>query len=330
MKMTPGLAPARTPAQTPAQTPARTHGVHDPAASTLTRPVAPPASGWAALGTWFEAPTPQGPLQLYLGEPAGPATHAAAAAMSLHRAGALLDALDDWLGDDAPEPALDWRWQPDATTQRGPAMLRLPWRGSCHQLIAPWRWLRALPPPPEALADGLQWPAIEAVLGIARLSLGADELGQLEPGGAVLLPDSMKPGWTGRLRTAHEDADAGVTVRFDDLARPQVLPGTAPPLQPGGAPGRVCELRLDLAGTLPAPSLAGWHPEALHGALAPDQCATLWQLPAAREPARCLAHGRLLPWGDGWALLIDGLGPRRVHVGDGQADRAAQAHAFPA
>ncbi len=291
--------------------------------TTLTRPVVPPASGWAALGSWFEASTPHGPLQLYLGEPAGPASHAAAAALALQRAAHLLDLLDDWLGDAAPE----WRWQPDTTTgittRRGPTMLRLPWRDSCHQLIAPWRWLRGLPPPPEALAERLQWPAIEAVLAMARLSLSADEMQQLEPGGAVLLPDSMKPGWTGRLRTAHEDADAGVAVQLDDLARPLVLPGTAPRLQPAGAAGRLCELRLDLHSALPASNLAGWHPDAPQGAVAGDLAATLWQQPAGREPARCLAHGRLLPWGDGWALLVDGLGHALAR---GLDERAAQAH----
>ena len=282
--------------------------------STHTRPVAPPARGWAALGTWFEAPTPHGPLQLYLGEPGGPAAHAPAAALALQRASTLLDPLDDWLGEAAP----DWRWQPETTTQRGPTMLRLPWRDSCHQLIAPWRWLRALPPPPEVLAEGLQWPAIEAVLAIARMGLRADELQQLEPGGAVLLPASMKPGWTGRLRAAHESEYAGVAVQLDDLARPRVLPGAAPSLEESSGAGRVCELRLNLRGTLPARSLTGWQADALQDALSPDLAATLWQQPAGREPARCLAQGRLLPWGDGWALLVDGLGER---VTDAAGDR---------
>lgn len=289
------------------------------AQTTLTRLAAPPAAGWAALGTWFEAPTPHGPLRLYLGEPQGPATHAAAAALALQRAAPMLDALDAWLGDAAP----DWRWQHGTASARGSSMLRLPWRGSCHQLIAPWPWLRALPPPPEALAARIQWPAIDAVLAIAQLPLQGNELQQLEPGGAVLLPESMQPGWTGRLRTAAEAGHAGVAVALHELARPHVLPGTASPLQPTGAAGRPCEVRLGLHGALPATSLAGWHPDALRGAVAPDLAATLWQQPAAREPARCLAHGHLLPWGDGWALLVDGLGDR---LGAGHGERAAQAH----
>ena len=41
--------------------------------TTLTRPmpVLAPARGWAAMGTWFESPTPHGPLRLYLGELTG-------------------------------------------------------------------------------------------------------------------------------------------------------------------------------------------------------------------------------------------------------------------
>ena len=44
--------------------------------TTLTRPMpvlananaSAPARGWAAMGTWFESPMPQGALRLYLGE----------------------------------------------------------------------------------------------------------------------------------------------------------------------------------------------------------------------------------------------------------------------
>lgn len=284
--------------------------------TTMTRPVSPPASGWAALGTWFEAPTAHGPLQLYLGEPQGPATHACGAALALNRASRLLDGLDGWLGDAAP----DWRWQPDTTTQRGPTMLRLPWRDSCHQLIAPWGWLRSLPPPPQALAAGLHWPAIDAVLAIAQLPLRPDELQQLERGGAVVLPESMRPGWTGQLRTHAEAPAAGIAVALDEPAQPRVLPGT-PLSNPGthAATGRACEVRLHLSHAVPADHLAGWRGESLQQALSPHLAASLWQHAAAREPARCLAHGRLLPWGDGWALLIDGLG-----------EEAEQAHVLPA
>ena len=338
--------------------------------NTLTRPVAAPARGWAAMGTWFEAATPHGPLRLYLGEPGGPAPHAAAAALALQRASGLLAGLDAWLGDDAPE----WRWVADATSagsaasaacaSLGSTVVRLPWRDSTHQWIVPWAWLRAMPAPPAELAAGWQWPALEAVLAVARLRLSADELRQLEPGGAVLLPPSMRAGWTGRLRGRAEDADAGVPVSLQDPASPRLLPLRAPPLPgaagaagsadapgddpgaragegPGGGlavwpgvglgagqgaaqaagqgAGRPCEVRLQLPHAIPADRLAGWHEGALADVVAPAGAATLWQLAAGREPACCLAHGRLLPWGDGWALLIDGLG-----------EEAAQAHAFAA
>ena len=291
------------------------------AESTLTRPVAPPAPGWSALGTWFEAQTPHGPLQLYLGEAEGPAAHAAEAALALRRAAPLLELLDDWLGDDHP----DWRWHGGPTTRLAAATVRLPWRNSCHQLITPWRWLRALPPPPESLAARIQWPAMLAVLAVARLRLSADEVQQLEPGGAVLLPPSLRAGWTGQLRAAteldewNEAAAAGVALALDDPAQPRVLRGVPPPPQAAGSGGRPCEVRLHLQHALPADHLAGWHDQALQGAIAPDLAASLWQATAAREPARCLAHGRLLPWGDGWALLIDGVG-----------EKAEQAHVLPA
>jgi hypothetical protein len=289
---------------------------------TQTRPVGPPAPGWAALGTWFDAPLPQGTLQLYLGEPGGPAGHAAAAALALQRATALLEVLDDWLG----EPSPDWRWQPDPAARPGPAMLRLPWRDSCHQLLAPWSVLRRLPPPTAGLVDVLQWPAVDAVLAVARPGLRPEEVRLLEPGGAVLLAESLQPGWTGWLRSAHEDCSAGAAVRLDDPRRPRVQPGgpagaaspgpgAAPPGPADGQPGRAFEVRLGLQRAVPADGVAGWRADALAGAVSADLAATLWQLPAGRDPAHCLAHGRLLPWGDGWAMLIDGLGeePAQTH-----------------
>ena len=322
--------------------------------TTLTRPMpvlanahaSAPARGWAAMGTWFESPTPQGALRLYLGEPAGSAPHAAAAALALQRAGELLFELDRWLGEDAP----DWRWVPDAasagstaSTALGPSVLRLPWRDTTHQLMVPWSWVRAQPAAPAALAARWQWPATEAVLAIARLHLSAGEVQQLEPGGAVLLPASMRPGWTGRLRGLAEDADAGVPVALDDPASPRLMPAPARSLPDlagaavggdvrgavgggldvglavgpavGLAAGRLCEVRLHLPHAIPADRLAGWHEKPLADAVTPDLAATLWQLAAGREPACCLAHGRLLPWGDGWALLLHALGdPEQAHV----------------
>jgi hypothetical protein len=290
-----------------------------PAETTLTRPVAPPAPGWSALGTWFEAPTPHGPLQLYLGESDGPARHASGAALALHRAAPVLKLLDYWLAEAAPH----WRWREAPTPRLCATTVRLPWLHTCHQLIAPWPWLRAQPAPPDTLTDRIQWPAMHAVLTIDRLRLSADELQQLEPGGAVLLPESMRPGWTGQLRATTEldernegPADAGLAVALDDPARPRVLPGEPPPLQAIGPGGQPCEVRLHLQHTLPADRLTGWRPDSLQEAITPGLAASLWQTAAAREPVRCLAHGRLLPWGDGWALLIDGLGeePEQAHV----------------
>lgn len=280
--------------------------------STLTRPVAPPAPGWAALGTWFDAPTPHGPLRLYVGEAAGPSPHAAGAALALQRCGELLDALDDWLGESVP-----WRWSgPPDRMATGAAQVRVAWRGSCHQLIAPWRWLRALPPPPQALAARLQWPAHDAVLGVSQLRLDADAVQQLEAGGAVLLPASMKPEWTGGLRAAVEGPDDGVALSLRDPAAPCFAPGVVVPTDVhGAAAGRRCEVRLTLQHALPADCLAGWQTAPLAAALAPGMAATLWQHAAAREPSRCLAHGRLMPWGDGWALALQQVEAQAVAPG---------------
>lgn len=294
--------------------------------TTLIRPAAAAARGATSQGTWFEAPTPHGPLALCLHEAGGPAAHAAAAALALQRAAALLQPIDDWLGDGAP----DWRWAPAPPAGPDAAALRLPWREGGHQLIAPWRWLRALPPPPPALAAELQWPAIEARLGITRLRLAGEQLQQLEPGGALLLPASMRPGWTGWLHGSTEPAEAGSALLLDDPARPRMRGHTPAPTQAGEITldmdgmvgGRPCEVRLHLTRALPAGCLAGWCDEPLRDAIAPDLAASLWQCATVREPERCLAQGRLLPWGDGWALLIDGLGEETRQA-------AAQAHVLP-
>jgi hypothetical protein len=54
-----------------------------------------------------------------------------------------------------------------------------------------------------------------------------------------------------------------------------------------------------------AAGLAGW----LDGPVGPaGPAASLWRRAAARQPACRLAGGRLMPWGDGWALSIESVG----------------------
>lgn len=292
-----------------------------PAGTTLSRPAPAPARGWAELGTWFEAATPFGPLHLYAGDAAGAARHAAEAALVLARCEDFLAGLDDWL----PEPP-DWRWSPSpGPGEVGAAQCRLQWRDSCHQLMGPWAWLRSLPAPPAAFAARLNWPAVEVVLSAAQLRLGTDELHQLEPGGAVLLPQSLQPGWIGHLRGAAEPTQAphGVPVALVSPTTPRLIagPALATASIPGDPTGTLCEIRLAPARALGADHLAGWRDEVLAGLLHHELAASLWSNAAGREPARCLAHGRLMPWGDGWALALQGMG---------EAEQGHMPEAFPA
>jgi hypothetical protein len=57
-------------------------------------------------------------------------------------------------------------------------------------------------------------------------------------------------------------------------------------------------------GALPPAQLAGWATGSLVE-LAPR--ASLWRCAGPTEPERFLAGGRLLPWGDGWAMLIESI-----------------------
>jgi hypothetical protein len=280
-----------------------------PAGMTLSRPAQVPAPGWAELGTWFEAPTPHGPLRLYASDALGAARHAAEAAVLLHRCEEWLGGLDAWHG--AP---LEWRFTEGpacGATATAPQQVRIHWRDGGHQLMGPWPWLRSLPAPAAGFAERLNWPALELVLVAARLQLGDEDLQALEPGGAVLLPESMQPGWTGWLRGAADAASAGpgVPVRFTTPAEPMLVAGTCaaaapPPVHLGAT---ACEVRLAVTQGLGADRLAGWRDEPLPGLVAPDLGASLWRCATARERARCLAHGRLMPWGDGWALALQGM-----------------------
>lgn len=285
--------------------------------------VARPVRAAAVPGTWFEAASPLGLLRLHTGD-AGTVRHAADAALALLRCEALLAELDAW--SDRP---LDWRWSGQgahgAHAAQGahampvPTAIQVGWRGGSLRLVLPWAWVRARPAPSASLAAELDWPRQEAVLGIARLRLSSNELQDLEPGGALLLPPSMRPGWTGLLRAeTHDfanDADAaeGVPVSLTDPRAPRLLRRARPAAVPesatdvpspvaGDPSGVLCELRLALRRGVLADRLAGWHTESLHDLVHDDLAASLWRCAGKSGPARCLAQGNLLPWGDGWAL----------------------------
>jgi len=156
------------------------------------------------------------------------------------------------------------------------------------------------------------------VLSCPRLP--AADLALLEPGGALLLPESFDAGapWRGRLRAAGERAGAGVPVALDAPLAPRLLAGgeSAPPAGTAGVadaadtpgasgPGPTCEVLLDLPHGLDASLLAGWQAGAVLAQAGSG--ASLW-LHAPGQPTLCAARGRLMPWGGGWALAIEALG----------------------
>jgi len=138
---------------------------------------------------------------------AGTARHAADAALALHGCEELLAALDAWCGS-----ALDWRWEPFPAAPSTDAQVALRRHDGFVHLLCTWDWLRALPPPPAALAERLHWPPVPVVVCAALLRLGAPELQQLEAGGAVVVPASMRSPWTGALRGVDEAPVAGIAL----------------------------------------------------------------------------------------------------------------------
>ncbi len=260
-------------------------------------------------GSWFEAPCAFGSVRLCV-EPGGEAArHAADAALALRRCEPLLAALDDWIGVD-----LAWRWvaAPPPGAAGGVATARR--RGDAQEpecvVSWPWAMLRALPAPPPAAR--LEWPVVAAVLVLARLQLGLDELGLLEPGGAVLVPQSMLPPWHGTLRSADE-AVGGVAVDLSTPWRPRLAgkdASAAACATPADPQRTACELRLDLALGVSAQRLAGWCDgdagDIVHLAESGLRAA-LWRSASPRQAEQGLAGGRMMPWGDGWAFALESL-----------------------
>jgi hypothetical protein len=281
----------------------------------------PTATAAPPRGAVFEAVLPAGPLRLRVEAPA--LRHALDAAIALQHCEAQLDALEAWLGQ-----PLDWRWTeiPMAPAPRG-SQVRCAWRvdtatadGQAVQALGslelPWPLLRAVSAPQGLLAQLLQWPAMPAQLLLSRPRLPRDELAMLEPGGALLLPESFTAPWRGLLRAAGESGD-GVPVALDSPLAPRLeAVGTASPA--AGAAGvegieaaaahdgpQACEVRLDLPHALPADCLTGWRAGTVLEGTGPG--ASLWLRAQGRMPAMCLARGQLMPWGCGWALAIESL-----------------------
>ncbi len=263
----------------------------------------------ALAGSWFEASTAAGALRLYA---ASAARNAAEAAVVLDRCEPLLDALDEWIG-----PALEWRWNAaPASVTATASHARAHWQpedapasaglGMICRLELPWSLLQSLPAPTGTLA-GLHWSAVSMVLVISQMGIAPDELALLEPGGAVVLRESMLPTWQGRLRSLDEPARAGVGA-------PVALPGPTKPRrvrsEVGGAGVAqsddevLVEVRLEPPHAIACDRLAPW----FEGELGEFHArASLWRCSTQRAPARFLAAGQLMPWGDGWALAVEAV-----------------------
>lgn len=261
----------------------------------------PPRVEAARDAAWFEATSPFGPLWLCV-QSGGMVPHAAAAAVLLHQASPLLDALDDWTALE-----LDWRWTPVPQAADAGSHVVVRWPDddaapvSAHAVL-PWTLVRHMPPPNGTLSDAVRWEPAQATAVVARLALGADELNALEPGGAVVLPDSMRPDWRGVLRARGEPLDAGTPLGLAAPHAPQVVArDQAASALPGVAGAIVCEVRLDRTAMVAIDRLAGWSTGDI-GELGGQ--ASLWRCDGT--PRRC-AGGTLMPWGDGWALALEAV-----------------------
>ncbi|HEX6707436.1 MAG TPA: hypothetical protein VF169_21945 [Albitalea sp.] len=260
---------------------------------------APPSrEGTLDAGTWFVASGAHGVLRLcaFAGAPAP--CHAVDAALALHRCEPLLGALDRWLGQD-----LAWRWSETPMPRAASATHAwVRWTRADAELecmlALPWSLMRSLPAPPEELASCLQWPDVPVMLVVSQCRIDAEELQLLEPGGAVVLAESLQRPWHGVLRAADEPAwpGAGVRVVLDPPSTPRLAGSIAARDE---APG-MCEVRVATSRSVSGDRLAGWFTDEAIGEVGP--LAGLWR---CAEPAQWLASGRLMPWGDGWALHIE-------------------------
>jgi hypothetical protein len=252
----------------------------------------------------FEATTDAGLVRLSIRTPV---RHAADAAIVLAGCDRLLGALDAWCG-----ALLNWRWVASLPLRRAADVASASWSPGGGETLAAvmlevdWTLLRSLPAPAGELAHALRWAQIPAVLAISQQPLGADELALLEPGGAVLLPESLSAPWHGLLRAAIEPAYPGAGVPVE-LLSPNAVRGI--PLQPRGpAPAATASTHevQTMAGVVGCDRLAGW----FDGDLGPvSPAAGLWSCATPGLPARCLAQGELVPWGHGWALAIRTTNP---------------------
>lgn len=255
-----------------------------------------------AQATCFEATTTGGPLRLRID---GVVRHAAQAVLLLERCHELIDALEDWIA--AP---LAFRWLATAPAGASQSHACAGWAqangDAAAQIELPWMLLRATSMPPGAALHGLHWAEVPAVLVAAQLALDDEEIRLLEPGGAVVLPDSASTDAAGWLRAEDEPANPGrgVPVRLESAASARRIAGAAGANDSSVGEAAWYEVRVGVPRMLAGDRLAGWYEGDL-GAVGAG--ASLWRCATETEPARPLATGRLMPWAEGWALALQFL-----------------------
>jgi hypothetical protein len=262
-----------------------------PSAMNVARPA---VTDKATDGLVYEASAAAGTVRLRLG---GAARHAVDAAIALDARANLLEAIERWL-----DMELDWRWSASSCQSPEPASharvyVRGDEPGGASACIEwPWGLLRSVRPPDEPLACRLRWDKLPAVLALAQFTLDAEELRMLEPGGALLLPESMRDSWHVWLRAADEPARSGVPLTLHAGSAPRARHPEAAALP------TVHEVRLCLAHPLAVEALAGWSDPLLPPLWQAE--VSLWQCADAVQSDRHIASGALMEWGDGWAMHL--------------------------
>lgn len=279
-----------------------------------------PAAHWLVFtATPSDGATESGGALQFRIHASRPGMGAAHAAIALDHFDPWLEAFDLWFGQ-----PLDWRWQREtpppaiAAARADCVPAGQPATADPPRLVVPWTLLRRLPPPPAPLADHLRWHDARSVLTLSTMTLSSDELSDLEPRGAVVLADSMQPGWHGLLRLEAESEDTGLAIDLADPLHPRLaIPPRAASDAPSGAAARPvaadarisgvespnCEIRLAAPIPLPVALLAGWTADPT--VPAGSGRTELWFAPDPAMPLRRLAAGQLIPWGHGWAMLLD-------------------------
>jgi hypothetical protein len=284
----------------------------------------------AASPYWFLATTPQGEIALGVWPEAvaGLDAHSGAmldAAQRLGRAEPLICLLEDWLGvpldlnpgaptgsgDELLKAKLTWSVPPDETAVTETAIVRLP-----LDLLA------QVSAPPAELAAALCWEAVRCQVTLSSITLPQSQLERLETGGLVLMPASFEPFWRcqARLRARptwifSAELDIGQQRLIFEPHAPQTAnpPGAGADTEEQGmrsAAARQIDIVLRQELSIPIDRLAGWAEQPVCGLghrLAEFEV-------ELRSPQAILAHGDLLPIGNGYGVLVKSVTDRQARL----------------